>query len=75
MKGVMTDVGFSNAVLAQQMYGGHGYIAENGMEQFVRDSAHRHDLRVDANGHSGARPRRTQIAARRAAASRDGLLQ
>src|SRR6201746_1357806 len=38
MKGVMTDVGFSNAVLAQQMYGGHGYIAEHGMEQFVRDS-------------------------------------
>src|SRR6195952_4411601 len=38
MKGVMTDVGFSNSVLAQQMYGGHGYIAEQGMEQFVRDS-------------------------------------
>jgi len=38
MKGVLTDVGFSNAVLAQQMYGGHGYIAENGMEQFVRDA-------------------------------------
>ncbi len=38
MKGVMTDVGFSNTVLAQQMYGGHGYIAENGMEQFVRDA-------------------------------------
>ena len=38
MKGVMTDVGFANAVLAQQMYGGHGYIAEHGMEQFVRDA-------------------------------------
>src|SRR6187431_1662918 len=38
MKGVMTDVGFSNAVLAQQIYGGHGYIAELGMEQFVRDA-------------------------------------
>src|SRR5256885_9700176 len=38
MKGVMTDVGFSNAVMAQQMYGGHGYIAEHGMEQFVRDA-------------------------------------
>src|SRR6476469_1574510 len=38
MKGVMTDVGFSNSVLAQQMYGGHGYIAEHGMEQFVRDA-------------------------------------
>jgi alkylation response protein AidB-like acyl-CoA dehydrogenase len=38
LKGVLTDVGFSNAVLAQQMYGGHGYIAEQGMEQFVRDA-------------------------------------
>jgi acyl-CoA dehydrogenase len=38
MKGMMTDVGFSNTVLAQQMYGGHGYIAEHGMEQFVRDA-------------------------------------
>jgi hypothetical protein len=38
LKGVLTDVGFSNAVLAQQMFGGHGYIAENGMEQFVRDA-------------------------------------
>jgi 3-(methylsulfanyl)propanoyl-CoA dehydrogenase len=38
LKGVLTDVGFSNAVLAQQMWGGHGYIAENGMEQFVRDA-------------------------------------
>jgi hypothetical protein len=25
-------------VLAQQIYGGHGYIAEHGMEQFVRDA-------------------------------------
>ena len=38
MKGVMTDLGFSHAVLAQQMFGGHGYIAEWGMEQFVRDA-------------------------------------
>src|SRR4029079_15127025 len=38
MKGVMTDVGFSNSVMARQMYGGHGYIAEHGMEQFVRDA-------------------------------------
>src|SRR6201995_4198447 len=36
IKGVLTDRGFANAVLAQQVYGGHGYIAENGMEQFVR---------------------------------------
>jgi hypothetical protein len=38
IKGVLTDTGFANTVMAQQMYGGHGYIAENGMEQFVRDS-------------------------------------
>src|SRR6266550_7465264 len=38
LKGVLTDVGFSNAVLAQQIFGGHGYIAEHGMEQFVRDA-------------------------------------
>jgi acyl-CoA dehydrogenase len=38
LKGVLTDVGFANTVSAQQMYGGHGYIAEQGMEQFVRDA-------------------------------------
>jgi len=38
LKGVLTDFGFSNAVLAQQVFGGHGYIAEWGMEQFVRDA-------------------------------------
>jgi acyl-CoA dehydrogenase len=38
IKGLVTDVGFANTVLAQQVYGGHGYIAEHGMEQFVRDA-------------------------------------
>jgi hypothetical protein len=38
LKGVLTDVGFDNAVRAQQVFGGHGYIAEHGMEQFVRDA-------------------------------------
>jgi alkylation response protein AidB-like acyl-CoA dehydrogenase len=38
IKGVITDQGFANTVLAQQVYGGHGYIAEHGMEQFVRDA-------------------------------------
>jgi acyl-CoA dehydrogenase len=38
IKGVLTDGGFANAVVAQQVYGGHGYIAEHGMEQFVRDA-------------------------------------
>jgi hypothetical protein len=38
IKGVLTDRGFANAVAAQQVFGGHGYIAEHGMEQFVRDA-------------------------------------
>jgi alkylation response protein AidB-like acyl-CoA dehydrogenase len=38
IKGVLTDTGFANTVMAQQIYGGHGYIAEHGMEQFVRDA-------------------------------------
>jgi len=38
LKGVLTDTGFANTVDAQQMFGGHGYIAEWGMEQFVRDA-------------------------------------
>ena len=38
IKGVLTDGGFANAVMAQQVYGGHCYIAEHGMEQFVRDA-------------------------------------
>ena len=38
LKGVFTDLGFGNAVMAQQVLGGHGYIAEWGMEQFVRDA-------------------------------------
>jgi acyl-CoA dehydrogenase len=38
VKGVLTDTGFANTVMAQQMFGGHGYIKEHGMEQFVRDA-------------------------------------
>jgi acyl-CoA dehydrogenase len=38
LKGVMTDRGFDNAVAAQQMFGGHGYIEEYGMSQYVRDA-------------------------------------
>ncbi len=38
VKGVLTDKGFDHAVMAQQMYGGHGYIEEWGMSQFVRDA-------------------------------------
>ena len=38
IKGVLTDLGFANTVMAQQVFGGHGYIQEWGMEQFVRDA-------------------------------------
>ncbi len=38
IKGYLTDKGFETAVNAQQIYGGHGYIREWGMEQFVRDA-------------------------------------
>ncbi len=38
VKGVLTDRGFANAVEAQQMFGGHGYVEEWGMSQFVRDA-------------------------------------
>jgi acyl-CoA dehydrogenase len=38
IKGVLTDMGFDNTVRAQQMLGGHGYIEEWGMSQFVRDA-------------------------------------
>jgi acyl-CoA dehydrogenase len=38
LKGVVTDTGFDNTVKAQQILGGHGYIEEWGMEQFVRDA-------------------------------------
>ncbi len=37
-KAYFTDQGFANAVNAQQCLGGHGYIREWGMEQFVRDA-------------------------------------
>ena len=38
IKGYLTDRGFEVTVIAQQVFGGHGYIAEWGMEQFVRDA-------------------------------------
>jgi alkylation response protein AidB-like acyl-CoA dehydrogenase len=38
IKGYLTDRGFESAVNAQQVFGGHGYIREWGMEQFVRDA-------------------------------------
>ncbi|WP_299002253.1 acyl-CoA dehydrogenase C-terminal domain-containing protein [uncultured Shewanella sp.] len=37
VKGFVTDQGFKACVDAQQVFGGHGYVHEWGMEQFVRD--------------------------------------
>ena len=38
LKGFLTDRGFETAVQAQQIWGGHGYIEDNPMSQFVRDA-------------------------------------
>ena len=38
IKGFLTDKGFDMAVQAQQVFGGHGYIEEQGMSQFTRDA-------------------------------------
>jgi alkylation response protein AidB-like acyl-CoA dehydrogenase len=38
IKGYLTDKGFEAAVNMQQVFGGHGYVREWGMEQFVRDA-------------------------------------
>jgi len=38
VKAVLTDLGSEVANLGVQIYGGHGYIREHGMEQYVRDA-------------------------------------
>lgn len=38
LKGYGTDKGFETCVNMQQVFGGHGYIEEWGMSQFVRDA-------------------------------------
>ncbi|HEX5783432.1 MAG TPA: acyl-CoA dehydrogenase C-terminal domain-containing protein, partial [Burkholderiaceae bacterium] len=38
VKAFLTDNGFTATVMCQQVFGGHGYIKEWGMEQFVRDA-------------------------------------
>jgi alkylation response protein AidB-like acyl-CoA dehydrogenase len=38
LKGFLTEVGFESANLGLQVYGGHGYIKETGLEQIVRDA-------------------------------------
>ncbi len=38
IKGYGTDKGYEVATNAQQVFGGHGYVGEWGMEQYVRDA-------------------------------------
>jgi alkylation response protein AidB-like acyl-CoA dehydrogenase len=38
LKSYLTEKGYWHCSSAQQVLGGHGYIAEHGMEQFVRDA-------------------------------------
>jgi len=37
-KAFLSDKGFDGAVMAQQVFGGHGYVKEWGVEQIVRDA-------------------------------------
>jgi len=37
VKALMTDLGFEATNLGMQVFGGHGFIREHGMEQYVRD--------------------------------------
>jgi hypothetical protein len=38
LKGFLSDKGLEMTVQAQQVFGGHGYIEQSGMSQFVRDA-------------------------------------
>ena len=38
LKGFLTELGYEAANLGMQVFGGHGYIREHGMEQIVRDT-------------------------------------
>lgn len=38
IKAFFSDCGYETTTLCQQVFGGHGYISEWGMEQFVRDA-------------------------------------
>jgi alkylation response protein AidB-like acyl-CoA dehydrogenase len=59
LKSYLTDKGYANATNCQQIFGGHGYIEEHGMSQFVRD-ARIAMIYEGANGIQGARSRRPQ---------------
>jgi hypothetical protein len=38
VKALFSDLGFEATNLGMQVYGGHGYIRDHGMEQYVRDA-------------------------------------
>jgi alkylation response protein AidB-like acyl-CoA dehydrogenase len=38
VKALFTDLGFEAASIGMQVYGGHGFIRDHGMEQYVRDA-------------------------------------
>ena len=38
IKAYATDIGSESANIAVQLYGGHGFIKDHGVEQFVRDA-------------------------------------
>jgi alkylation response protein AidB-like acyl-CoA dehydrogenase len=38
VKALFSDLGFEMTSLGMQVYGGHGYIRDHGMEQYVRDA-------------------------------------
>ena len=38
LKGFLTELGYESANLGVQVFGGHGFIREHGMEQIVRDA-------------------------------------
>ena len=38
VKALFTDIGFEMASVGMQVYGGHGYVRDHGMEQYVRDA-------------------------------------
>ena len=38
VKALFTDLGFEATSIGVQVYGGHGYIRDHGMEQYVRDA-------------------------------------
>ena len=61
IKGVITDKGFDNTVMAQQVFGGTGYTTEQGCGAICPRCPHCHDIRR-GQWHSGTRSRGAQTA-------------